>query len=162
MTLAPCFAPGHGGQGGGSLIGRIVHTRAADVAIYIIALLLVGRQAFSYAWWAVIDASVRLGVWPRDWLGIDAYGIIAATTLPHEIVFLAACLTFGASFVLLVLRSRFALHFLLVSLVTGIGGWVMMTNIPQLMNDLSGYLHLIGHLLAICALYWLRLRGVLR
>jgi hypothetical protein len=144
------------------LIGRIIHTRSADLAIYIIALLLVGRQAFSYAFWAVIDIGVRLGVWPPGWLNIDAYAVIASMSPLHETAFVLACLTFGTSFVLLVLRSRFALHFLVASLVPGIGDWVMMTNIPQFMDDLRGYLHLIGHLLAICALYWLRLRGTLR
>lgn len=144
------------------MVGRFIHTRAADLAIFVVALLLVGRQAFSYAFWLVVDIAVRLGVLPNDWLRIDAYAVIAATTPLHETVFLVACLAFVSAFLLLVFRSRFALPVLVAGLVPGIGDWVMMTGIPALSNDLSGYLHLIGHLVAICCLFWLRLRGMLR
>ena len=144
------------------MIARFFNSRAGDRTIFVVALLLVGRQAFSYAFWAVIDVSVRLGIWPRDWLKVDVYGVIASTGVLHEIVFVLASICFIASFVLLVLRSRFALHVLIASLIPGIGDWVMMTGIPELSNDLSGYLHLIGHLIAICALLRLRQRGVLR
>lgn len=136
--------------------------RRIDWFVYILVLLLVGRQALSYAGWAVIDVAVRLNVWPPDLIRFDAYEYYSQVTWLHELVFVLTVASFAAAFAAVILRSRYALHLLVFCLLPGISDWVMMTTIPQMMNDMSGYLHLIGHLTAICGLIVLQIRGFLR
>lgn len=139
-----------------------LNSRPVEIGVFVVALLLVGRQALSYAGWGAIDLMARLHLWPRDVFEFDAYGYVSSVSPVHAVVFWLAVICFMAAFIALILRSRFALHLLILSLVPGIGDWVLLTTVPQLMNDMAGYLHLIGHLLAICALIFLRQRGVLR
>ena len=45
--------------------------RRIDWLAYFAVLLLVGRQALTYAGWAVIDVAVRLEIWPADGILIN-------------------------------------------------------------------------------------------
>jgi len=137
-------------------------SRRTDWLVYAVAVLLVGRQALAYIWWSIVEIGVRLGVWPPDLLALDVYGYYDQVTALHEAVFIVAAAGFVLALVATLRRSRRAPLILTACLVPGIADWVMMTSIPQMMNDLSGYLHLIGHLVAICALVFLRVRGFLR
>lgn len=143
-------------------IPHFLRSTRADWAVFVIALILVGRQSLSYAFWGAVDIAVRLGIWPPELIAFDAYGYYSQTTMLHEVVFGAACISFMTAFIALILRARPALPLLAFCLVPGIADWVMMTSIPQMANDLSGYIHLIGHLVAICALAYLHRRGFLR
>ncbi len=143
-------------------IPHFLRSTRADWVVFVIAIILVGRQALSYAFWGIVDIAVRLDIWPPDFIAFDAYGYYSQTTLLHEAVFVAACISFMAALIALILRDRLALPLLVFCLVPGIADWVMMTSIPQMANDLSGYIHLIGHLVAICALAYLHRRGFLR
>ena len=136
--------------------------RRIDWLAYFAVLLLVGRQALTYAGWAVIDVAVRLEIWPPALIRFDVYEYYSQITWLHELVFVLALVSFLAAFAAVILRSRYALHLLIFCLLPGISDWVMMTTVPQLLNDMSGYLHLIGHLVAICGLIFLRIRGFLR
>ena len=137
-------------------------SRRTDWAIYILTLVLVGRQALAYLWWSLVEIGVRLGIWPPDLLALDVYGYYGQVTVLHEAVFIAAVVSFVSALAATLLRSRWAPRILIFCLVPGIADWVLMTTIPQMVDDLSGYLHLIGHLVAICGLVFLRIRGFLR
>ena len=144
------------------MTGEVFASRRTDWAIYILTLLLVGRQALAYLWWGMVEIGVRLGVWPPDLLALDVYGYYDQVTVLHETVFIIAAAGFVTALIATLRRSRWAPHILIACLVPGISDWVLLTTIPQMVNDLSGYLHLIGHLVAICGLLVLRRRNFLR